>query len=317
MRVEDPTGCAATSARVGEPATGTAAVSSCWVAVQQDGPWGARAITQSRLDPAIGAALDRAVSAVGGRFALLRPPGAHAHVDDMPRLVLMAGGPVHAPWLVRGHLTAPERLLDLPADALADPTPARMLATFPELSASPTPVLLVCTNGRRDRCCAIRSRPVAAAAHRARPGQVFETTHLGGHRFAPTAVLLPTGQTYARLDATTAVAALDEATSGTIPTGLADAEHNRGRSGLSRPAQAAEQAIRELTGCRSILAPRVGPPTAQGENHWRVPVTLPGIGAWAVDVTRTASPVRRPESCGKSPSQVDIWQTRADLRKQV
>ncbi|HEU5385864.1 MAG TPA: sucrase ferredoxin [Streptosporangiaceae bacterium] len=48
---------------------------------------------------------------------------------------------------------------------------------------------LVCTNGKRDRCCAVRGRPVAAAIADATGWDTWESSHLGGHRFAATALL--------------------------------------------------------------------------------------------------------------------------------
>ena len=62
-------------------------------------------------------------------------------------------------------------------------------------------LLLVCTHGRRDACCGrLGARLVAAldsGAPTARP--VRRTSHLSGHRFAPTALLLPEGTMWAHL----------------------------------------------------------------------------------------------------------------------
>ena len=46
------------------------------------------------------------------------------------------------------------------------------------------PVVVVCTHGRRDVCCAERGRPLAAATALEHPGAVWESTHVGGDRFA-------------------------------------------------------------------------------------------------------------------------------------
>jgi len=66
--------------------------------------------------------------------------------------------------------------------------------------------LFVCTHGVRDRCCA---KFGAAAASEARDAQkavsvegafeVYETTHLGGDRFAATAIAFPSGHMYGRI----------------------------------------------------------------------------------------------------------------------
>lgn len=66
--------------------------------------------------------------------------------------------------------------------------------------------ILVCTHGRRDMCCgargtelasALQGQPIAAPPLVAR---VWRTSHTGGHRFAPTAVVLPSGTLWAWAD---------------------------------------------------------------------------------------------------------------------
>ena len=105
------------------------------------------------------------------------------------------------------------------------------------------PLALVCTNGT-PRPLLRRPRPPARrrTGRRRRP-DVWETTHLGGHRFAPTMLVLPHGYAYGRLDAGRAKDVLEAA--------------RRGRVVLRRlprplhvgpPGQAAELAVRALTG---------------------------------------------------------------------
>lgn len=298
--------CSRLSRAADEQAVGSAAEASCWVVLEQDGPWGARAAIESRLDPDFGARMDAAVTAVGGRFALMREPGAHVDRHRGHRRLLIAGGPVEAPWLVHGTVERPERLLDLPVDSLGDPSPAKVLTALPDLRIATGPVLLVCTNGKRDRCCAMVGRPVAETAHRARPKQVFETTHLGGHRFATTAVMLPSGHTYARLDPQSVEQVLAEAERGLVPAVLADEAHYRGRSGLTRPQQVAEHAYRVARDDRRLPGPVVGEAVPIGTDHWDVRV---GSGAERVGirVARSVGDRLRPESCGKDPVPVPHW----------
>ena len=97
------------------------------------------------------------------------------------------------------------------------------------------PVLLVCTNGRRDVCCAIRGRPVALEAAARAPGRVWESSHTGGHRFAPTGVLLPHGAALARLDAGGCADVLAAASAGQLPAWALGPAHDRGRSALPAP----------------------------------------------------------------------------------
>lgn len=65
--------------------------------------------------------------------------------------------------------------------------------------------LFVCIHGKRDACCAKFGyrlyRDLSDAAHStSRDLQVFGSSHLGGDRFAPTLIALPSGHMYGHLD---------------------------------------------------------------------------------------------------------------------
>ena len=110
---------------------------------------------------------------------------------------------------------------------------------------------LVCTNGARDPCCAIRGPAVAAALERARPGHAFECSHLGGHRFAANVLVLPDALCFGRLDARSAPALADALDAGRLPL-----ESFRGRTTLEPEQQAAEILLRrelELDGLGDAL----------------------------------------------------------------
>ncbi|MBE9079292.1 sucrase ferredoxin [Romeria aff. gracilis LEGE 07310] len=66
--------------------------------------------------------------------------------------------------------------------------------------------ILVCTHGQRDRCCARYGRPFYRQAVKAVENagltddvRVWQVSHIGGHRFAPTVLDLPQGRCYGRL----------------------------------------------------------------------------------------------------------------------
>ena len=61
--------------------------------------------------------------------------------------------------------------------------------------------VLVCTHGRRDACCGTLGTRLAQSLPGLGAGvHVWRTSHTGGHRFAPTALLLPEGTMWAYLD---------------------------------------------------------------------------------------------------------------------
>ena len=101
----------------------------------------------------------------------------------------------------------------------------------------------MCTNGARDPCCAIRGPAVAQALAEARPGAAYESSHLGGHRFAANLLVLPDGLCFGRLDVRSALAVVEELDAGRLPL-----EHFRGRSSLTEEQQAAEILLRRELG---------------------------------------------------------------------
>lgn len=102
------------------------------------------------------------------------------------------------------------------------------------------PLLVVCTHGKRDRCCAKYGRPLYDALRReAESGWVWQSTHVGGDRFAGNVVVLPEGLYYGRVEREDVRALLDEYAEGNVLF-----ERYRGRSAYGFPVQAAEQAIR-------------------------------------------------------------------------
>jgi hypothetical protein len=110
----------------------------------------------------------------------------------------------------------------------------RPAAGIPE----PGPLFLVCTHGRRDRCCARFGVPLARDLAARYPAEVWETTHVDGHRFAANLVILPHGLYYGPVDAPAAPAAVDAYQRGEIT-----ARGYRGRNGQDTPLQEAECAL--------------------------------------------------------------------------
>jgi hypothetical protein len=282
---------------------GTAPVAGFWVALEQTGPWGPDVAVDSHLDPRLGRTLERTFAAAGGRLALIRAPGAHPDVGTRRRhcLVAYAG---RVPWLLAGDVAGPADLLDLDVGALAAGDRDAVLARSPWLGQG-RPALLVCTNGRRDVCCSVRGRPVALDAARAAPGRVWESSHTGGHRFAPTGVVLPHGRLYARLDARLASLALDAADRGRLPQALLGEPHDRGASRLAPPAQAAEAAVRAAELETRVEALDVALADA-GAGGYAARVRHADGREWEVTVTREQG-LLLAQSCGSDPVRPVMW----------
>lgn len=230
--------CATASREAAEPLAGTAATARTWLLVEQTGPWGAKALTASHLDPTLGRALEAAAKGTGVRVALIRRPGRHADRHDATRhrLFLAHTAPGRS-WIRTTTVADPQTALGLDFAALGAGEHGDLWEPY-----AGEPLVLVCTNGKRDRCCALLGRPLAADLAAAGT-EVWEVTHIGGHRFAPTLFVLPYGYAYGRTSLSLAADAVAAARSGRIAL-----DHCRGRSTWDRPAQAADLAVRELLG---------------------------------------------------------------------
>jgi len=281
-----------------EPLPGTAVVATGWVVVEQPGPWGAKAPTQSHLDPVFGGAIDEACKKADLRFGMIRSPGRHADAAPRAHQVYVASTVPGRTWLLGGCVDDPVELTSLDLDAVRRGDRDAVIASCPGLSPATESVLLVCTNGKRDECCALLGRPIVTALSAVAPGRVWESNHLGGHRFAPTATLLPAGTMHGHLDLETAAAILIAADRGeTVLTKL------RGRTTWSKRGQVAEIAVRHLIG--EVGLDSLG---VIAEDLETVTVGHVDGRTWMVPVTSEPADPPRPESCGKEPFAMSILQ---------
>lgn len=166
------------------------------------------------------------------------------------------------------------------------------------------PFLLVCTNGKRDACCAVSGREILKgltdASRNATPTPVaVESTHLGGHRFAGVVVALPHSYQYRCDSAEHAKQILAAAQQGVIhPIGL------RGHTAKQSPAQVAEIAVREKLGIwnfSSSLSMECKVSDRQAEVRGVI-----GTKAFTASLTLIAGEPRR-ESCSGDAKPLHFW----------
>jgi hypothetical protein len=152
--------------------------------------------------------------------------------------------------------------------------------------------LLICTHGRRDACCGkqgtalvmeVATDPdIAAAGYR-----VSRTSHTGGHRFAPTAIVLPEGTIWAYLDAELVARLVLRQGEAADVLG-----HYRGSTGVGSPAlQAIERAAFAEIGWDWLGWRRWGEDL--GDGRVRVVGEAPDGSrcAWEASVTDRSKPV--------------------------
>lgn len=211
--------CALRAQLRGDPMLGTAFPAARLLLVEQPGPWGRRGLRDSRFDPSAAAALEARAGRAGIRLQAVRRPGrTRPGARRTWTLVDTRDDRESVRW---GAFDDDRELLALPLDA----TPGTL---------DPDPLYLVCAHSKHDTCCALRGRPVAAAIDEVRPGRVWETSHLGGDRFAANVLVVPAGLMYGRVLPFAAHEFVAAAESGEVVGALL-----RGRIGLAPAGQAA------------------------------------------------------------------------------
>ncbi|MGH9184347.1 MAG: sucrase ferredoxin [Acidimicrobiales bacterium] len=232
-------GCAAESLRRQEPLLGTASRVRRWLIVEQPGHWGSNALLESHLDRDVARTLQSRSRRHGVRVVLIRRPGWRKAGTRRVYLAQSNPDPGRS-WVEQLDVEDVRALprVDLASLGADDPPGVGV--------PGPATVHLVCTNGRHDACCANLGRPVVHALEIAGTPEVWESSHIGGDRFAANIVCLPAGVYFGRVPPEQASRLLADFAGGHI-----DLDCYRGRSCFPPLIQAAEIfARRELAETR-------------------------------------------------------------------
>ncbi len=126
--------------------------------------------------------------------------------------------------------------------------------------------LLVCTHGRRDVCCGslgTELHGLLALSPLPEDVRLARTSHTGGHRFAPTFILLPEGTAWAFADVELVLRVLSRRAGQAEAAEAAD--HYRGCAGLAGPrVQVLEREVLREVGWDLLSSPRSGYETDDG-----------------------------------------------------
>jgi hypothetical protein len=239
--------------------TGTASRVQRWLVVEQPGPWGHEALVESRLEHAVAQTVRSHARRAKVRVVLARRPGWTP--SAVRRAYLARTGASHR-WIERVDVHEDHDLVHLDLGALRSDAPPGVGVP------GPPSVHLVCTNGKHDPCCADRGRPVVRALRDAGASDVWESSHVGGDRFAANLVSLPTGVYYGRVTPDVAPRLLRE-----LDEGLLDLDYYRGRSCYPPLVQAAESFARRELGERRLDAVRIEQVATPDADHADVTVT--------------------------------------------
>lgn len=232
--------CAEVSAAAGEPLAATASRVEHWLLVEYGGHW-----PYVPLDAAVfaGKLRERLTAQLGAlpnsRLLLIKTPG-RGRADGVT--VVYGSSPERGRRFWRVELGHHAELADLDVAAALRgdaPHPGEPLDH---------PLLLVCTHGTRDRCCAKYGQVLCRSLHRQAPaGWIWQASHVGGDRFAGNVVCLPEGIYFGRVRPAAVSRLVDEYLGGRV-----DLDVYRGRSCYPFAVQAAEIEVRRRTGLRGF-----------------------------------------------------------------
>lgn len=222
------------------PALASATVGArMWLLIEHAGAWTASHLENCDLPENISELVRRAEER-GIRPQLIRRPGRRTRLQDQGIRVLVAYSEGDNPWLASGVVAGPD---DLDLDAV-------LAGVVPESCIlEDEPVFLVCTHAKRNACCARIGLPLARGLAEILPDRVWETSHVGGDRYAANLVCLPHALYYGNMSQAAAIAAVNAYRSGEVIL-----DRFRGRAGIPEPLQAVEHFARAHTGVLSVNA---------------------------------------------------------------
>jgi len=264
---ETRTFCSVLSQQADEALFATATPTRVYLLLEYRGNWGEKAVEESVIPESVKARLTGfAKSLPAAKLLLIRghsgdQPGLHFFIADIPQKVRY------------------EFLLERYEDILALDL-AAILADAPEYRGNrrQETLYLVCTNGRRDACCGKFGVAVYNALYEASQNnpdeQVWQVSHVGGHRFAANLLALPQGLLYGRLRMLDVPALVEAHRKNQV---LLD--RLRGNTAYNTAAQAAEYHLRLKTGEVGLDAFRLLDEQAISEEMWQVRFKTQGSGA--------------------------------------
>jgi len=270
--------CAVESRDRGEPLHGTASRVRRWLLVEQPGPWGRDALTESRLDAVTARTIASHSRRHGVRVLLIRRPAWRSSEDG--RKVYLARSDPESSWIEELDLAGEHELPHVDLSVLASAHP-------PCVGTASSPLYLVCTNGRHDQCCANFGRPVVRALDDEGIPHVWESSHVGGDRFAANLVCLPWGLYFGRVEPHEAPGLIAD-----VAAGLLDLDRYRGRSCFPPLVQAAESFVRRELGERRLDALGLATVTAIGDDAMSVTFTTADGGQLEARVKRMRGAVQ-------------------------
>jgi hypothetical protein len=277
--------CSLRSLELDEPLFASATETRVYFLLEYPQVWGSKAFEESDLPEQIKVQMKQALKGIPGA-RLLMIKSRKSGPSTNPRFFTTRLSD-HEPALYAFEFGGYADLLDLDLPTLAAGSPIYASQLSQE------PLYLVCTNGRRDPCCAAHGPAVFHALSHLSGPDVWQTSHVGGHRFAANLVYLPDGLFFGRLDPPSATEVVEG-----LQRGEMNLDHFRGRACYSEPIQAAEYYLRRQTGLTSIRAFHLLAAEQTSDQQWRVTfASTESPARYELEILRRASAESFFQSC--------------------
>ena len=257
--------CSDLSRDAAEESFGTASVGEVWLLIEYREAWGVHALEDSALSTQVKGHLNKFCKTVPrARLLFIK----QERVRPEPLSCFVVHCRERAPSIVKLQLSDYDELLKFDVAALAaGATPAGGVEVD-------EPLFLVCTHGKRDKCCAkfgyalyksLRDRAAGDA-------RVWQSSHVGGDRFAANLICFPHGLFYAHVTEDGGRTIITEYEQGRLVL-----EGYRGRANYPYPVQAAEFFIRTQTGLAAIDELSYLRHERTGERRWLIRFVETGV----------------------------------------
>jgi hypothetical protein len=277
--------CSELSLLSGERSAGTASTGAVWLLLEYPHGWGRRAFEESALPPRVKQSLSDTMARIKhSRLLLIKTD--RGRTDSRMNLFVVRCRE-RAPFAVRLRLEKYDDVVDYDLAAVASGRDAQGGETCDG------PLFLVCTHGRRDKCCAKFGVPLYNSLRQFAGDSVWQSSHVGGDRFAGNLVCFPHGLFYAHATPEAGRRVAADYLAGRVAN-----EEFRGRACYSHFIQAAEAFVRAESGLDGVEALRFLSAEPAHADAWRVHFAERGARRLhEATVARRMSDFRNPVSC--------------------
>jgi hypothetical protein len=177
--------CAEYSRQINEPLIGTIGQAHVYFLIEYKQVFGAKALNDSTIPPEV---FKHLAGIPNSNTVLMRQP---ATTSDLNYTYTFFAVNVLTQHIYELTLHGYRDLLEVNLEALLNEQ---------VITPRTQPIYAICTNGKRDQCCSGYGVPIYNALREIVGNQVWQVSHIGGHRFAGTGIMFPQAVSYGYLD---------------------------------------------------------------------------------------------------------------------